>query len=38
MTSSMIEVGRPRAQRVEVTVDTLTVDLADGRTISVPLA
>src|SRR5260370_41829736 len=38
MTSSMIEVERPRAQRVEVTEDTLTVDLADGRTISVPLA
>ena len=33
-----IEVEKPRAQSVEVTENTLTVDLTDGRTISVPLA
>ena len=30
--------GSPRAQAVRVTSDSLTVDLADGRTIIVPLA
>ena len=34
----MIEIQAARAQNVTVTDDTLTVDLADGRTISVPLA
>jgi hypothetical protein len=28
----------PKAQQVVITDDTLTVDLSDGRTISVPLA
>jgi len=34
----MIEIQTPKAQNIIVTDDTLTVDLADGRTISVPLA
>jgi hypothetical protein len=39
MTSLMIELLEiPQAQNVVVTDDTLTVDLSDGRTISVPLA
>jgi len=38
MSSSAIEVRPPRAQRVTVTDDSLTVDLVDGRTVSVPLA
>jgi Protein of unknown function (DUF2442) len=38
MTSSPIEVTLPHATNVVVTDDTLTVDLSDGRTISVPLA
>ncbi len=38
MSSSVIEVRPPRAQRVIVTDDSLTVDLVDGRTVSVPLA
>ncbi len=38
MSSSAIEVRPPRAQRVNVTDDSLTVDLVDGRTVSVPLA
>lgn len=33
-----IDVSVPAAQGVEVTEDTLTVELADGRSISVPLA
>ena len=37
MNISAIETGVPRAQDVEVTEDTLTLDLSDGRTISVPL-
>ncbi len=32
------EVRQARAERVVVTGDTLTVDLTDGRTVSVPLA
>ena len=32
-----IELEIPRAEDVKVTEDTLTVDLSDGRTISVPL-
>ena len=38
MTTSMIEVKIPQAQEVAVTEDTLTAELSDGRTISVPLA
>jgi len=38
MTSSPIEIVVPAATNVVVTDDTLTVDLSDGRTISVPLA
>jgi len=38
MTSSMTEISVPAATNVAVTDDTLTVDLSDGRTISVPLA
>jgi len=34
----MIEIQTARAQEVAVTDDALIVDLADGRTISVPLA
>ncbi len=39
MTSLMIELLEiPQAQNVVVTDDALTVDISDGRTISVPLA
>jgi len=38
MTSSLTEIAVPAATNVGVTEDTLTVDLSDGRTISVPLA
>ncbi len=38
MSTSPIEVRIPNAESVTVTEDTLTVDLSDGRTISVPLA
>jgi hypothetical protein len=38
MNSSIIEVEIPIAQNVEITEDSLTVELSDGRTISVPLA
>lgn len=39
MTSLTIELsGIPTIQRVTVTDDTLSADLSDGRTISVPLA
>jgi len=38
MSSSAIELNIPLATKVVVTDDTLTVDLSDGRTISVPLA
>ena len=37
MTISAIEIEVPDAVDVEVTEDTLSVDLADGRTIAVPL-
>ena len=33
----MIETEIPKAENVKVTDDTLSVDLSDGRTISVPL-
>ena len=38
MSISAIEIEIPLAQSVRVTQDSLHVDLADGRTISVPLA
>lgn len=38
MTTLAIELHIPNAQAVIVTDDALTVDLTDGRTISVPLA
>lgn len=38
MSSSAIETRPPRAQSVVVTDDSLSVDLVDGRTVSVPLA
>jgi len=38
MSISVIEIEIPLAQAVRVTEDSLHVDLADGRTISVPLA
>ena len=39
MTSSMIDLHNiPTIQAIEITDDTLSVDLSDGRTISVPLA
>jgi hypothetical protein len=38
VTTSPIEHWPALAQAVQITADTLTVDLADGRSISVPLA
>jgi hypothetical protein len=38
MSTSSIELCVPKAERVMVTKDTLSVDLSDGRTISVPLS
>ena len=38
MNISATEIAIPKAQNVKVSEDTLTVDLSDGRTISVPLA
>lgn len=38
MSSSATDLGRAQAQHVTVTNDSLTVDLVDGRTLSVPLA
>ena len=38
MSTLKVEQTEARAQHVKVTADTLTVDLTDGRTISVPLA
>jgi len=37
MTTSTVEMDIPFAQDVRVSNDTLTVDLSDGRSISVPL-
>ena len=37
MTTSATETTLPRASAAVVTDDTLTVDLIDGRTVSVPL-
>ncbi|MBI2832532.1 MAG: DUF2442 domain-containing protein [Chloroflexi bacterium] len=38
MTISRVEIEIPNAVGVEITEETLTVELSDGRTISVPLA
>lgn len=38
MTTSTTDIQELKAQNVVVTEDSLTVDLTDGRTISVPLA
>jgi hypothetical protein len=38
MTTLAIEIEIPTAENVSVTEDTLSVDLSDGRTISVPTA
>ena len=38
MTTLAIELEIPSAENVTVTNDTLSVDLSDGRTISVPIA
>ncbi len=38
MHTSTIEIRVPAAENITVTEDTLSVDLSDGRTISVPLA
>jgi len=38
MSTSVVSQKIPNAQDVNVTDDTLSVDLGDGRTISVPLA
>ena len=38
MSISAVELEIPLAQSVNITADTLRVDLSDGRTISVPLA
>ncbi len=38
MTTSAVEVSVPVADSVTVTDDTLTVELSDGRSLSVPLA
>ncbi|MBI5632124.1 MAG: DUF2442 domain-containing protein [Nitrospirae bacterium] len=37
MTTSVIEISEPTAESVKVSENTLSVDLSDGRTISVPL-
>jgi hypothetical protein len=38
MRTSAVEIEVPNAENVTVTEDTLSVDLSDGRTISVPLS
>ncbi|MBN1935497.1 MAG: DUF2442 domain-containing protein [Anaerolineae bacterium] len=38
MSTLVIDIRSPEVQDVKITQDTLTIDLADGRTISVPLA
>lgn len=38
MSISAVKIEVPRAESVAVTEDALTVDLSDGRTLSVPLA
>lgn len=38
MNTSSVEIQVPNVQGITITPDTLSVDLTDGRTISVPLA
>ncbi len=38
MPTSTVEIEVPNAEQLSVTEETLSVDLSDGRTISVPLA
>jgi len=38
MSTSAVEIQIPNAENVTITDDALTVELSDGRTISVPLA
>ena len=38
MTISAVEIEVPNAENVSITEDSLSVDLSDGRTVSVPLA
>jgi len=38
MSISAVKIEIPRIEEVTITGDTLTVDLSDGRTVSVPLA
>ena len=38
MRTSAVEIEVPDAENVTITEDTLSVDLSDGRTISVPLS
>ena len=38
MTTSAIKIEVPKAESVTITEDTLSVELSDGRTLSVPLA
>jgi hypothetical protein len=38
MSSSIIEIREAKAVAVEVTADTLSVELEDGRTVSVPVS
>lgn len=38
MYTSIIEIEVPTVENITITQDTLSVDLSDGRTISVPLA
>jgi hypothetical protein len=38
MSISSIEIGVPNAESVTVTKDTLSINLSDGRTISVPMS
>jgi hypothetical protein len=38
MTSLAVELKIPNAENVTITDDTLSVDLSDGRTISIPVA
>jgi len=38
MSISAVEIVVPKAESITITEDTLSIDLSDGRTISVPLA
>jgi len=37
MSTSTVEIAVPMAENIRVTADSLSVDLSDGRTLSVPL-